>query len=95
MTIVAEFDLAVVDPSQGEQLAKALGMKAATRPLGLLAHIETVTRDGMRMIDVWESRAALDRFIAARVEPMFRAAGVPRPNPPEVFEVHDMFFPDA
>lgn len=50
---------------------------------GLLAHIAGKTAGGFRVVDVWESREALERF-ASRLMPIFAEIGVK--GEPEIYE---------
>lgn len=52
---------------------------------GLLAHIAGQGENTFRVVDVWESEEALDRF-AEIIGPILRAAGVE--GEPEVYPVH-------
>lgn len=52
---------------------------------GLLAHIAGQGESTFRVVDVWESEEALDRF-AEIIGPILRAAGVE--GEPEVYPVH-------
>jgi len=52
---------------------------------GLIAHIAGEGPSGFRVIDVWESREALDRF-GARLTPIFAEIGVE--GEPEIYDTH-------
>lgn len=52
---------------------------------GLLAHIAGEGPNGFRVVDVWESREALDSF-GARLMPIFAEIGVK--GEPEIYETH-------
>ena len=52
---------------------------------GLLAHIAGDAPNGFRVVDVWESRDALDRF-AEIIVPMLGELGVE--GEPEIYEAH-------
>jgi hypothetical protein len=58
---MAEVVTVGVAPSRAmyEEVDKALGGLA---PAGLIVHTATEVADGIRIIDVWESRAAADAF---------------------------------
>jgi hypothetical protein len=49
------------------QVAAALGERA---PEGLIVHVAGPTDEGFRMIDVWESREAWERFNSALLQPI-------------------------
>lgn len=51
-------------------------------PLGLLVHVAGPTDEGVRIIDVWESEEAWQRFRTERLDPAIAALGGPaRPEP--------------
>lgn len=51
-------------------------------PAGLILHVAGPTDEGFRMIDIWESEQAWDRFRAERLAPAIAALGGPaRPEP--------------
>lgn len=52
-----------------ERLAAALGDAV---PVGLIVHVAGPTDSGYRIIDVWESRAAWERFRDERLRPAVR-----------------------
>lgn len=54
-----------------------------------LFHWVTKTDDGIRIIDVWESRQAFDRFASAADPGVFAQAGAPEPPVIQFFEVHN------
>lgn len=62
-----------------EQVAAAL---VEPPPAGLLVHVAGPTDEGVRIIDVWESEEAWERFRTERLEPAIAALGGPsRPAP--------------
>lgn len=52
---------------------------------GLIAHIAGEGPEGFRVVDVWESREALDSF-GAHLMPIFGEIGVT--GEPEIYETH-------
>jgi hypothetical protein len=52
---------------------------------GLLAHVAGEGANGFRVVDVWESEEALNRF-GDKLMPVLRGIGVE--GEPEVYEVH-------
>jgi hypothetical protein len=50
-------------------------------PDGIVSHVAGSRADGgLTVVDVWESQAAFDRFMADRLQPAFEAVGgVPQP----------------
>ena len=67
---------------------------------GLIVHVVIGREDGVRYLDVWESREACDRFLEERVHPVLRnafaGAGAEMPGEPErvEFEAVDVQIPE-
>ena len=58
---------------------------------GELFHWVTATDDGIRVVDVWESREAFDSYFEKSVLPTLPQVGVDSPPDIQVFEVHNYF----
>jgi hypothetical protein len=82
MPIVHIIDMPGADVSAYDQAFAAIHPGGAW-PEGQLEHIAGPVEGGFRVIDVWESREAFDRFEAAILEPL-GFAGIPRAE----FPVH-------
>lgn len=57
-------------------------------PAGALAHCAGETAEGLRVVDVWESREAFDRFATEQIMPFAADAGLPQPEVTAV-ELHN------
>ena len=57
-------------------------------PSGLILHVAGPTDEGFRIIDVWESEAAWQRFQAERLAPAIAALGGPSRPEPMFRELH-------
>jgi hypothetical protein len=69
---------------QYDEVIDALGLKDPNNlPRGLISHVAGPTESGWEVVDVWESRADFDRFLAQRLGPAVREAGLPAPRPIE------------
>ena len=58
---------------------------------GQLFHWVTANDNGIRLIDVWESRQEFDSFLEKRVLPVLPEVGVANPPEIEFFQVHNYF----
>lgn len=56
---------------------------------GVLFHWAAATDDGMRAVDVYESREAADRLVPDNIGPIAAGLGLPLPDITE-FEVHNL-----
>jgi hypothetical protein len=60
-------------------------------PPGLIMHTAAVGDDGcMRIVDVWESRAAHEHFAERRLDPAILAVLGREDGPKTGFEIHDL-----
>jgi hypothetical protein len=70
---------------QYEQLVQDLGLSGP--PEGVLTHVCGPKSDGgWRMVDVWESQEAFERFANELLIPRAQARGFPQPSKREFFE---------
>lgn len=66
MTIAVVQDIAGADFETYQRIMKQVG---DDRPAGLVTHVAGATEAGMRIIDVWESADAQQRFLTDRLLP--------------------------
>ena len=59
---------------------------------GVLFHWAAATDDGMRAVDVYDSREAADRLVQDHIGPIAGALGLPLPDITEL-EVHNLLTP--
>ena len=67
-------------------------------PEGLILHTGSLTGSGIRIIDVWESKEAYERFEREQLMPAWASlGGDPPAGPPprQEFEVHNLRGPAA
>jgi hypothetical protein len=65
-----------------EQYERVAATLLEPAPEGLVVHVAGPTEEGFRVIDVWVSAEAWERFRAERVAPAIAALGGPfRPEP--------------
>jgi hypothetical protein len=58
---------------------------------GCLFHWVAETEEGLRVVDVWESREKFDKFIDEQVVPDALEVGFPHPPSNTFYEVHAYF----
>lgn len=84
----------MVDNPEGSQevydkVREQLGLEDA--PAGGIFHVAGPgPNGGWRVIEVWESEEAAQRFYEDRLKPAFDAVGVTRPANREMWPVHNM-----
>jgi len=69
-------------------LTARLGLAPGRSAPGVLFHWAAQTGDGMRAVDVYESRAAADRLVGETIGPLAGELGLPLPEITEL-EVHN------
>lgn len=69
-------------PASWEQYKRVASSLIEPRPTGLILHMAGPTDEGVRIIDLWDSEAAWERYRTERLEPAIAALGGPsRPEP--------------
>jgi len=56
---------------------------------GGMFHWVTKTDDGLRVVDVWESREQFEKFAQDEIGPISQAVGVPSPPELQFFDLHN------
>lgn len=92
MAVGVLVDYRDVTLEQYDEVVEIMGhLPGGPPPSGVLFHCVTKTDEGIRIIDVWESRQALERFQEEDIAPVFRKIGVVNPPETTFFEVHNHF----
>ena len=95
MAIARVFDGKGWTPAQYDELLSRLieglgrGRRAAP---GVLFHWAAATDEGMRAVDVYDSREAADSLVQQHIGPVAAELGLPLPEITE-YEVHDYLVP--
>ena len=91
-SVGVQVDYRGVTLEQYDEVVEIMGLlPGGPAPSGVLFHCVTETDDGIRIIDVWESREALSAFQVETIGPLFRKIGVLDPPVTAFFEVHNCF----
>jgi hypothetical protein len=95
MAIGVIFDFPGTTSDQYDEVCRDLNNGQPLRRLSdwpgegeIVAHVAGPTRDGWRVVDVWESQEAFQRF-GERLIPLLEKAGMPAVQP-QVFPVHNV-----
>jgi len=92
MAVGVQIDYPDVTLEQYDEVVEILGLlPGGPPPAGVLFHCATKTDDGIRIIDVWNSREALREFQEETIVPLFRKIGVMHLPRTTFFEVHNYF----
>lgn len=83
--ICRTYDVPGVTLDQYDEVNNAVGPE---KPDGVHVHIAMKTNDGLRVIEVWDSADAIDRFMESGLGEALEKADVPEPTITD-FEVHN------
>jgi hypothetical protein len=94
MTVAVQLDLKDATLEQYDEGLEGAGLlPGGPSPPGQLFHFVVKVDDGIRIIDVWESRDAYERFATSSIIPVSREVGMPDMPEVQLFEVHSYFTP--
>jgi hypothetical protein len=81
-----------VTQDQYEEVIKFLDLDA-NLPEGGILHIAGPGLDGWRVVDIWESQEAFERFQAERIGPAAAEAGLLGEPTIQIFPIHNIYAP--
>jgi hypothetical protein len=88
VAVILDFPGATLE--QYDQVLDLMGLtKGGAGPPGALFHWATKSDDGIRVVDVWESREAFDRFAQEKIGPLTQQVGMTDPPRTRYCEVYN------
>jgi hypothetical protein len=93
MAVAIEMDFKGATIDQYDEVIEKMGLTGGSTPPGAISHWVAKTDDGIRVVDVWETREAFDRFAEEQIGPYTREAGFSEEPEIRVFEVHNHLSP--
>jgi hypothetical protein len=92
MAIAAVIDLDGMTGEEHEALMREMGLagQPAAAAAGLIFHVSGPIPEGWRVLDVWESPEAAERFQRERLQPAVEKLGDLRQPRVQVMPVHEM-----
>jgi hypothetical protein len=92
MAIAVQMDFTGATLEQYDQVIEKMGLTPhGPGAPGGISHWVAKTEDGIRVVDVWETKEQFERFAQDQIVPYAREAGVPGEPRLEFFEVHNYF----
>ena len=90
MAVAVQLDFKDATLSQYDQVIAKMGFRptGAGAPHGLF-HWVTKTDDGIRVVDVWDSKEAFEKFAQDEIGPFTQEVGIPSPPNVQFFELHN------
>ncbi|MGC9538804.1 hypothetical protein [Streptomyces sp. UG1] len=89
MPLLLEIEYPGVTAEQYDEVQRTAGTRSGRTIEGLISHVAIVSDDGLRVLDVWESREAMEAFLPVIV-PATKAAGFPDAAP-RLSQTHNVF----
>ena len=90
MAIAVQQDFPQATLAQYDEVVKRMGFHpGGSGAPGGLFHWVTKTADGIRVVDVWESREQFEKFATEKIQPLAAQAGIGAPPKITIFEVHN------
>ena len=89
MAVAIEMNFKGATPEQCEKVIELTGLTSEDIPPGAIFHGAATTDDGMRIVDVWESREVFDRFAQEQIGPFSQQAGITEPPETTYRDVHN------
>lgn len=91
MAVGVQLDFGGATLEQYDEVNERVGLLPfGPAPRDELFHWVAATNGGIRVVDVWESRDAFERFAKERLDPVFKEVGMPGPEI-QFFDVHNYF----
>ena len=90
MAVAVEMNFRKATLEQYDQVLQKMGLTpAGATPPEAISHWVAETDDGIRVVDVWETREAYDRFAQEQVGPYSAEVGITEPPEIRFYEVHN------
>jgi len=90
MAVAIEMNFKGATLEQYDQVIELMGLTSGQAPPNAIFHWVAKTDEGIRVVDVWETKEAYEQFAQEQIGPYSQQAGVP--GPPEVtyYDVHNI-----
>ena len=81
MPVAIEMDFPGATLEQYDQILEKMGLEpGGSTPDGAIFHWVTQTPQGVRIVDVWETQEAFDKFAEEQIGPYSQEVGLPEPK---------------
>ena len=90
MAVAVDMSFRGATLDQYDQVIQKMGLRqGGEMPPGGISHFVTKTDDGMRVVDVWESKEAFERFAQEQIGPYTREVGIEEEPEIRFYDVHN------
>ena len=76
MAVAIEMKFSGATLEQYDQVIDLMGLTSGNLPPGAISHWVSKTDDGLRIVDVWESREVFDQFAQEQIGPYTQQVGI-------------------
>ena len=89
MAVAVEMNFLGATLDQYDRILEKMGLTpGGATPPGAISHWVAQTDNGIRVVDVWESREVFDRFAQEQIGPYSREVGLESQPETRFYEVH-------
>lgn len=88
MAVGVLMDFSGGDKAAYDRVLDRMGLNDGRPPAGALFHMAGETDGGFRVVDIWESAEAYQKFAEEQIGPLAGAEGFPRPQV-SMWEIHN------
>ena len=90
MAVAVEMNFRGATLDQYDQVIEKMSLTpGGSGPPGAISHWVAKTDDGIRVVDVWETREVFDRFAEEQIGPYTREAGFTEEPDMRFYDVHN------
>lgn len=90
MPVAVEQNFRGATIEQYDQILEKMGLRpGGPTPPGAISHWVAKTSDGMRVVDVWESKEDFERFAQAQIGPYAQEVGIDEEPETTFYDVHN------
>ena len=89
MAVAVEMNFTGATTEQYDRILERMGLTpGGSTPAGAISHWVAKTDDGIRVVDVWETREAFDQYAQEKIMPYSKDAGIEGMPETTFYEVH-------
>lgn len=90
MPVAVEMNFSGATIDQYDQILEKMGLTpGGSTPPGAISHWVAKTDDGMRVVDVWETREQFERFAQEQIGPYSKEVGLEGEPATRFYDVHN------
>jgi heme-degrading monooxygenase HmoA len=90
MAVAIEMNFRGASTDQYDQVIQKMGLRqGGPTPPGAISHFVTRTDDGIKVVDVWETKEAFEKFAEEQIGPYTREVGISEEPEMRFHDVHN------